>query len=821
MKLSRKLPLIVISSICAPLLIVAAISYVELRHQTVQQKESQLSSLHQQLSGRIQNYIKMAVDDLRMLAEDPITLAYVRTQDPEQRVMLMQRPLLRKFSSLQRVKPDYIEVKLFTQSMDEELNLVAGPNRSASLDLRKSDVLAEISSQTAPVYSRFIFDKVVGESRLLVSYRLRSPAGSVGRRESYGHLVMVVALTQLHDMVQRFPWQGGGLVLTREQGQVIVATETLRDDAVSGSSDLSESLSILIPGLQRTELHDNPYQHAANLVVDDVWLHAFVPENVMLEGGQRVRQVVLWVAVGGLLFAVPLVLVTMRRSVIEPITELNQAFEKMGNHHELVEVEEPGRNELGDLGHAFNRMSKQLFESHRKIRNLAYHDPLTGLPNRMLFNKSLNRIMRRARRNGSKVALLFVDIDNFKHINDGLGHHAGDMLLEEIARRLVNRLRAQDCVARYGEHTEVSRLGGDEFTIILNELDHVCRAGEIAQRVVEAVAEPIHVNGKICYVGASVGIAFYPGDGMTVEDLLKNADMAMYQAKHSGKGHFQYFSRNIAQESSDRVELDQRLHIAVDNKAFRLVYQPIVDSRTGDIVSAEALIRWHDEKMGQVSPDRFIPLAEENRLILPIGHWVLENVCRQLVEWREQGLDNIRVGINVSAVQLNQPGIAEQVALLLQRNQLSSDKVYIELTETAVLNAEKTVTENLNLLRQMGIQVALDDFGTGYSSLSYLRTLPIDVLKIDRSFVRNLDNESDRAIIAAIIEMAHALKLKVVAEGVEEQVHAEYIRDQGGDLQQGYLFSPPVEAAELRAMVQRRRLPKMPGGKVHYLHNPG
>jgi diguanylate cyclase (GGDEF)-like protein/PAS domain S-box-containing protein len=451
-----------------------------------------------------------------------------------------------------------------------------------------------------------------------------------------------------------------------------------------------------------------------------------------------------------------------------------------------------------------------------RMRRLASYDSLTGLANRALFRQSLERALADAQGSEASVGLLFLDLDRFKQINDTLGHAAGDELLRAVADRLRRCVRASDVVGRPAETTPratVSRLGGDEFTILLSAVRDPGEAGEVARRVLRELAEPVPIAGRTVATGASVGIAVFPQDGEDAEALLKNADTAMYHAKGLGRNNFQYYSAELNAAVRRRFELEMMLRAALENGELRLAYQPRIDLRERRVVSFEALLRWDHPELGTISPREFIPLAEETGLILPIGDWVLYEACRQIQAWRAEGLPATRVSVNVSQRQMDHRDIVSIVGAALRESDVEPGWLELELTESAMLRGDERSALALRDLRAMGVRIAIDDFGTGYSSLSYLSQFPIDVLKMDRCLVRDLDSDPRAAAVArAIIGMAHGLGLRAVAEGVDQREQAHFLVRHGCDEAQGFLYAgalPPEKAGRLLRGFDRARALRM------------
>ncbi len=435
-----------------------------------------------------------------------------------------------------------------------------------------------------------------------------------------------------------------------------------------------------------------------------------------------------------------------------------------------------------------------------QVRTLAYYDSLTGLPNRLSYKERLDRALVQARRSRKLVAAFFIDLDHFSRINDTLGHEVGDQLLQQVATRLRDSCRErEDEVGPAAEaiDPEVARLGGDEFTVIMPGLNHPGDAAKLARRILSSLAHPILLGGHEVFINASIGIAVYPEDGEDIDSLLMHADTAMYKAKEQGGGSYQAYSASMNATALQRLTLENALRRALERGEFEVHYQPIVDARSGAAVAAEALVRWRHPELGLLLPSEFVPLAEENGLIVPLGEWVLWSACAQNRAWLEAGLPPIRVVVNLSSRQLTR-GVTDTVGRVLRDTGLDARYLGLELTESGLVKHQKEGTDTLHALRAMGLHLSVDDFGTGYSSFSYLKHFPLDTLKIDRCFVREITSDADdAAITTAMIALGHALGLKVVAEGVETEAHQTLLRRQGCDEMQGYLFSRPLPAERM------------------------
>jgi len=438
-----------------------------------------------------------------------------------------------------------------------------------------------------------------------------------------------------------------------------------------------------------------------------------------------------------------------------------------------------------------------------RLAYLASHDPLTGLPNRTLFNERLSAEMVEAQRRARRVAVLYVDLDNFKDVNDTLGHATGDFLLRQVAVRIENALRAGETVAR---------IGGDEFALLQVDPEDAAGAGALGERLMTALGQPFDLDGRPIFIGASIGITVYPDDADTLELLHRNADLAMYRAKSDGRNRCHFFDETLNREVHRRAFLEQALREPGLLTQLELRYQPQFDLRTDRISGVEALLRWNHPEHGMISPEEFIPVAERSGLILDIGAWVLRESCRQSAVWRDAGLPALTTSVNVSAIQFRVGNLPRLVEAALAAAGLPAPSLELEITETAIMQDMHVAAETLVALHGQGVGLAIDDFGTGYSSLSYLRRVPVDRIKIDRSFINDVTTSEDAAVIAAtIVKLAHSLRLGVVAEGVETAAQAAFVRRTGCEYGQGYYYSEPVTAAELPALLTQ---PAQLGRKV-------
>jgi diguanylate cyclase (GGDEF)-like protein len=453
-----------------------------------------------------------------------------------------------------------------------------------------------------------------------------------------------------------------------------------------------------------------------------------------------------------------------------------------------------GENFAGFYGTARDVTERKKAEN--LIRFQAFHDLLTGLPNRSLFNDRLELAIAHARRHEQKLAVMFLDLDRFKSVNDTFGHSVGDRLLKGLVARLQNCLREGDTLSRFG---------GDEFVLLLPEVGGREDLELIAQKIIDTAKQPFELEGQDVFVGISVGIAQFPEYGKTQDVLIKHADIAMYQAKMAGKNGYALFNEAMSSHLSHSLKLEAELHRALENDELRVFYQPQLCTETDSIIGVEALVRWQHPERGLVFPGEFIALAEETKMIIDIGEWVLKKACAEVKGWMDEGLPPVRLAVNFSSLQVEQPGLVGTIVDVLEACDFPPRYFELEITESVMLNDLEGMVKKLQQLADYGVVVAIDDFGTGYSSLSYLHRLPINTVKVDQSFVRNIQSvDREVSIVNAICAMAHGLNLNIIAEGVETQDQYDYLKNVGCQELQGYLISKPLPGDELKAFLQSR-----------------
>lgn len=547
------------------------------------------------------------------------------------------------------------------------------------------------------------------------------------------------------------------------------------------------------------------------------YLYLILDQAELRQRMQSYALIILAVILGSILLAY-LLASRLQRGITQPILTLAELTRSVSdNKNYAMRSEYQSADEVGVLSTGFNTMLQAIQERDDKLERYnahlektvakrtaelkklniklsfqAYHDALTNLPNRAKFVQQATEAVVYARKHEQQLAMLFIDLDNFKYINDTLGHSAGDRIIQEVAKRLIATTRqAEDLVAR---------LGGDEFTVLLHNLKEPDHAGLVAEKIIRALATPFRYSSQDLYVTPSIGISLYPDHGKDVGTLMRNADTSLFQAKRQGRNNFRYYAPETDQASSNRLQLENQLRQALNSGEFEVWYQPRFQLSSGQLVGAEALVRWRSPDLALVPPAEFIPLAEDTGLIVPIGEWVLQAACKDCQAW-QAGRPPLPVSVNLSARQFAQEDLLDKIGQLLDQSRLEPGLLELELTETLIMpNADETV-QILRKLKDMGTKISIDDFGTGYSSLSYLQQFPIDILKIDQSFLQEVrETHRESALVTAIISMAHNLKLQVVAEGVETEVQFAFLKKYGCDQVQGYLFGKPV-ASEIFSQV--------------------
>ena len=811
MKLQAKLLLVVIPLIVLPLFTVGWIGYTQLRDTTTERTLKEMSTLLDQLGHNIQNRLQTAEANLDLFSRSVILQRYMLTVDEGQRYALLQPSLLNLFRSYQQAYPEYHEIRVLLPDGYEDTRISRGTIANLSEDERDTPYFQALRQSTTDVYSSFFHNPDNDRVALLVAkpLRLRDPSTDpiLAQPLLRGYLAITIDLNFMERQVQESRiGANGSIYFTDDEGTILFHP----DSRAVGQRLPADLFATLRHAAERREvvsvkLGENPTLLEGRRLHPELFLFAMLPEQELLAASRSLGRVMAGITIIVILITVVLMFVFLKYLLVNRIRKLAQAALDIGEGRLPMPILGDTGDEIGELAHSLQEMADKLGRSRARIQHMAFYDNLTGLPNRLMFRQQLEHAMAHSLRSNKPLALLFLDIDNFKWVNDTLGHETGDLFLKEVAKVLVSAVRNEDRIARESvdplEHI-VARQGGDEFLILLQDLNTPYDAGHVASRILSCLARPMRVVSHEFHVTGSVGVTLYPGDGEDIDSLIKNADIAMYEAKQRGKNNYQYFSATLKEAALHRVDMEMRLRRALEHQEFRLHYQPQLEAATGRVLGFEALLRWEDPEKGMVWPDAFIPIAEESGLIIPITAWVLREACRQTQEWRDAGLGALSIAVNISGIDVTRSDVHSVVADVLRETGLDPSALMVELTETCVMSAQAKATQMLAAIKTLGVRIALDDFGTGYSSLNYLRRFSIDELKIDRSFVALLPDEpGDAAIVTTIIAIARNLNLRVTAEGVETAAQLEFLKAAACDFVQGFLFSSAVPAAEAPALL--------------------
>ncbi len=798
MKLRAKILLTLLPLVVAPLALLAAITAKELEQAREQAIAARLLGPIETVASRFQWLMRGVRGDLTALAR-------LHNDAAESGPQTLYSEIQRSFRLTQHTRAGYLDLMLISEKGGVQVRSHQEPEGKR---YTSQPAIAAMLRHEADEFSTLISVDNKTKRALWISKRIaisnrNRPVTSL----SPGYFVVVVSLDRLGEIAVDDPLRASSrLLITDGSGHALLQVPRA-SPTLLGTIEASE-LRRIASRRERISVKEEGqawwftgHQLHAELLAFvglpeaalESSLPAFAPRAMLL----GLASIAVFIVLGSMV---------LRALLTRPVEALKQAAEQLGQGSQPVAIDVRTKDELGEIAELIDNVGRDLKQSGEKIRYFAYHDSLTRLPNRRLFSEYLKHALAHARRREQSLALLFLDLDDFKRVNDMLGHQAGDVVLRELSGRLLNCVRADDYVGRQfpnpAEGQTVARLGGDEFTILLPSISLPIEAATVAERVIKAVETPfLHGNTEL-HVGASIGITIYPNDGMDADTLIKNADMAMYHAKELGKNTYQFYREAMNVAAVKRHALENALRKAVERNELQLVYQPQMELKSGRIVAAEALLRWHHPHEGLIGPERFIPLAEETGLIAPIGEWIIHHACRQAGAWRAAGHRGLTVAINVSGVQFIRQDLVGLLQSALNESGLPPEAVEIELTETSILRAEQSIFKTLPALKELGIQVVLDDFGTGRSSLSYLRQLLVDKLKIDTGFVRHITvDPKDAAIVSAILAMAENLKIPVVAEGVETNAQVEFLRRRSCSYIQGYIISRPVPGDVLPSML--------------------
>ncbi|TCS43126.1 EAL domain-containing protein [Reinekea marinisedimentorum] len=798
MKLQWQFNLVMIPLVVVPLLIIGSLAYRYLLDSEVNQMRGEMASEINQLAIEINVMLSQAESDLEILATDRVISYYLSVRNQQVKSELFLEQVLERFDNFHQAVDMYDEIRIVLPDGSEDARWGRSEYINASdTDNNVTELL--LNESPLPIRYRTIDFNLDSKQWSLYTYRaLQQQSSSEDdslEPDFRGYIASTVSLERFRQKFYRLADKPGFYIeFTDYHGvpKVHFGDERVQQLIDEGSDrDLIRVVIQPMAGYQIRYSALKTAAHAQSLVLSN---------NIYA------------VTLVFIVFTVLALWALLRKTVLRPLTKLMVASRDVSNGTFAPMPMINTNREFRHLSDCFNSMISTLEQNQERIQFIADHDSLTDLPNRRMFHYLLNNVVAFAKRDEYKTALLFFDIDNFKLVNDSLGHGVGDQLLMQVSSRIKELVRATDAVLALknravgaGEEL-LARLGGDEFTLILPSLNNELCASSVAQRILDSLQQEFIIGEHRVNITASIGIAIYPDNGDSVEELVKNADIAMYHAKASGKNNYKYFNEELNELLKFRIQQERELCSAIKNKEFELFLQPLVNSTDESIYGFETLLRWHHPSRGMVSPDQFIPLAEESGLIVEIGHWVMFEACRIARDWIDAGHDTFKFSVNVSSIQFERQDVYQLIKDALEKYAVPAETLVIELTETAIMTKHSEKSGVLQSVRKLGVKVALDDFGSGYSSLSYLRNLPVDYLKIDRQFiVESRDKSEVRSIINAIAIMAHALDLTVVAEGVEKPGEARFLNSIGCDLIQGYYYSKPVPETEALQFVRQWR----------------
>jgi diguanylate cyclase (GGDEF)-like protein len=799
-----------------PLLFIGQIAYTQLRTSAEVKTFDQIAASLDRQKQLMASKTRVAAANVELFSHDNLVKRYFLIDEEIERYNLLQRPLLRVLKSYQAAYPEYYEIRLLMPDGYEDVRWTSEAMDNVTDEEADSTFFQAMANWPEDIYTSVLRNPDNQAISLMVGKRLSLKDDSIdpaiAEPKLRGYLALTVSLDDLHRNIQtQRIGEDGFYIATDMNGAVLFQPDQYSLERLMPELEASE----LIAGARSGERFQTQFQGRAVYVQGlqlhrDLYVFAMLPAEQLLQTSRDLGITVAIITALAIVVTIAALFTALHYIVLRPVRKLGELTHEIGRGELTIQIDTRAKDEIGELANSFKEMSESLKESNDHVQFLAYHDSLTGLPNRAMFEDYLRRAIAQAARTGEMLAVLFLDLDNFKRINDTLGHHVGDNLLQRFSEGLTKELRGEDYLSRVVDSDPdhvVARLGGDEFIILLRNVKDQFGAGAVAHRICNTLAHPFVVSNHDLYVSTSIGITIYPVDATDANDIIKNADAAMYHAKEQGRNNYQYYAASMNLASTQRLLMENKLRRALEHSQFELHYQPKVDARTHAIIGAEALIRWRDPDLGLVPPDVFIPIAEETGLIVPIGEWVLNRACIQAKAWQDAGLPAISISVNVSAIQVAREDLGFMIGRTLKNSQLEAKYLDIEITESAIMRAEHRAVKLLNETRSLGASVSLDDFGTGYSSLSYLQKFPITNLKIDRSFITELPNDkSATSIVTAIIAMAHSLDLRVTAEGVEEEHQLQFLREKQCDFIQGYLFSRPLPAEEFAALLRQKNL---------------
>lgn len=817
MRLRTKFVASLLPLVLLPCFALAWFAYNYVEKNAILDREDYVNAYLKQSAISAEHRINMAKANIQYLSESPILVDFL-TVNERYRSRTLHPILMKRLVQFRHNYPQYNEIRIVGRSGLIEACLAAFEHcaslRPGTLDNLKSLPLNQSEKQYTFIVDAEESDKkyMLVSTPLWLSNPVRDPL--LERRQFEGHLLLTMSLDYVFESLADYKPRGESFLLLLNRENQVLKTKAL--PKLLGNGFTSSQLSDFSAGTDLGATFRNASIAGLNYFVrsvtigNDMRLISATPKSEVTQSVQQMGIpiiVLISVVLGGTFL---LIFWQVSQLIITPVKKLTASVKEVESDKTLSLSPLTSNNEIGELSRAFHRMAKSMLESQSKIQKLAYFDGLTGLPSRTSLNEQLQNYIEDSKSNNRLLAVYFIDVDNFKRINDCFGHEQGDFILKQVAQRLSHTMRLRRIKSVEEEDPTIEdslfRLSGDEFVMVCTNLSEGEQIELINHRIIDAFKPPFNLANHEIYVCVSLGVAIYPDDGVTPQELLKHSDLAMYSAKAKGKNAFSYFHAEMIGDLNKRFTMEQDIRRALSKDEFSVYYQPKFKLPERNIVGFEALIRWHHPKQGLVLPDAFIPIAEESELICQLGELTLNSVCKQLATWRAAGITGIPISVNVSLAQLvfGRAISADKLIELLNEYGLDPHLVEIEITESTFLQDEKSTIDFLRELRNHKISVALDDFGTGYSSLSYLCNLPINILKIDRLFLQNI-NDSKRSydILKSILSMANALSLETVVEGLESASQLELVEKMGCTLAQGFHLCPPISSDKATDVLKR------------------
>lgn len=783
--------------------------------------EQNIINYAKQTEDLTKNMVSVGQSNLELFAQHDLIGEYALALE-EERYNLLHPLLLSTFHAFHKAYPEYTEIRFILPDGFEDVRYSNIQNNISEHELHHPAIqqLNELG-----VDSTFLLS-INPDNQKPVLYFARNIILNDFASNNYatkpisrGYLILTTSLDELQQHLNKLAAgsQMQFILVDHQQKPLLISQQPAQHEAdptalsIEELKQTSKNVNSLMNNSEQynhrgLEIMQNIYDIRTIPIGNEFSFMAVYPQSLYLQEGAQIQKVLLSLIISSILIFSILLIIGLKRFVLTPLAILKQATQKIGENNYEVIIPVKTQDELGLLARAFESMNKKLLLATADLKTQAYTDSLTGLPNRLMFHDYLGRLLARSKRMNTQFALLFIDLDDFKVVNDNLGHNMGDIILKSFAHRISESVRMEDFVTScvHDEANDfIARLGGDEFIVVLHDVKVSNDVSIVAQRIIQTLGEPIMLNDYEHYGSTSLGISVYPHDGDTIQSLIKNADIAMYHAKSLGKNSFHFYSHEMGEEQDEINRLESQLRKSIQLKSgLQLYYQAKIALNPKRIGGFEALIRWTLDSGEEVNPVKLIYVAEQRNLIVPLTEWIVDEACRQNAFWHKSKLIKVPVAVNFSGIHIMREDISEMIVSALNRHSLQAKFFEVEMTESSMVDSSKRILESLEKIRSFGMTIAVDDFGTGFSSLSYLSNFPINTVKIDRSFVNKINKGNHSAIVTAIIHMSHALGHTVVAEGVETQEQLDFLVQGNCDYIQGFFFSQALPASKIEAFVK-------------------